>query len=171
MMSFATRVALALLMPSLVVGCSRFDAPVSVSPGNAVEGRVPVPQPDRPVDTGELTVIEPAEAVLQRDDSMRRDPFARLDLAVNRSQQLASTTATGPAFCPLQLTGVARMNGRPQAFVDGDLGAGRLREGDVGGESTNLLAPGLRVNTIDVASRQLSLAQEHGDGEELVCKF
>lgn len=169
MTTCVARVALALLMPAVAAGCSGLDAAAPLLPGSNQEVKVPVPPPNRPADTGELSIIEQPEALLQRDTSTRRDPFARFAATANPGREVASSADTEPAFCPLRLTGFGRMNGESRAFVEGEMGTGHLQEGDVGGKTTGLLAPGLRVGAIDVASRQLRLNQEQGD--EVVCEF
>lgn len=170
MTPLVARVALVWVMPALVAGCSHLHAVAPLSPSSDEEVQVTAPPPNRPADTGELSIIEQPEALLQRDTSVRHDPFARFDVtASTSSREPASAADAEPTFCPLQLKGFASMNGEPQAFVAGQMGTGRLREGDVGGETTGLLAPGLRVGAIDVASRQLRLDQE--EGEDVVCEF
>ena len=123
-----------------------------------------LPRPDQPVDLSGLTRLPTPEALRQRHTTSRPDPFAALP---------AVETGTSPAEipnCPLGLTGVAVLNGRPQAFVEGETGAGSLQPGDVGGASTDLLADGVQVVAVDVPGRQLILRQSRSQGL-VTCSF
>jgi len=123
-----------------------------------------LPRPDQPVDLSGLTRLPTPDALRQRHTTSRLDPFAALP---------AVETGTPPAEipnCPLGLTGVAVLNGRPQAFVEGETGAGSLQPGDVGGASTDLLADGVQVVAVDVPGRQLILRQSRSQGL-VTCSF
>lgn len=115
-----------------------------------------LPKPNQPVDLSGLTRLPTPEALRQRHTTSRPDPFAALPAVVTAEM---GTPPAEPPGCPLGLTGVALLNGQPQAFVEGDTGAGSLQPGDVGGVSTDLLAAGLQVAAIDVPGRQLVLRQ------------
>ena len=122
-----------------------------------------LPEPNQPVDLSGLTRLPTPDALRQRHATSRPDPFAPLPAVAT------GETATPPAetpSCPLRLTGVAVLNGQPQAFVEGEAGAGSLQPGDVGGVSTDLLAEGLQVAAVDVSGRQLIL--RHGQSEVVV---
>ncbi|HBP52841.1 MAG TPA: hypothetical protein DD643_00100 [Synechococcus sp. UBA8638] len=117
-----------------------------------------LPRPDQPVDLSGLTRLPTPDALRQRHTASRPDPFAALP---------AVETGPPPAdlpTCPLGLTGVAVLNGRPQAFVEGEMGAGSLQPGDVGGASTDLLADGVQVVAVDVPGRQLILRRSQSQG-------
>ncbi|MCY4055163.1 MAG: hypothetical protein OXF67_04710 [Cyanobacteria bacterium MAG CAR4_bin_6] len=123
-----------------------------------------LPRPDQPVDLSGLTRLPTPDALRQRHTASRPDPFAALP---------AVETGTPPAEtpnCPLELTGVAVLNGRPQAFVEGETGAGSLQPGDVGGASTDLLADGVQVVAVDVPGHQLILRQSRSRGL-VTCSF
>ena len=115
-----------------------------------------LPKPDQPVDLSGLTRLPAPEALRRRHTASRPDPFAALIPVLAAEPE---TSPAEPLSCPLGLTGVALRNGQPQAFVEGDRGAGSLQPGDTGGVSTDLLAAGLQVAAIDVPGRQLILRQ------------
>lgn len=115
-----------------------------------------LPQPNRPADLSGLTRLPTPDALRQRHTTSRSDPFAPLPAVATAE---TATPAAAPPSCPLRLTGVAVLNGQPQAFVEGEAGAGSLQPGDLGGVSTELLADGLQVAAVDVPGRQLVLRQ------------
>lgn len=122
-----------------------------------------LPKPNQPVDLSGLTRLPTPDALRQRHTASRPDPFAPLPAVATGE---TATPAAEPPSCPLRLTGVAVLNGQPQAFVEGEAGAGSLQPGDVGGVSTGLLADGLQVAAVDVSGRQLIL--RHGQSEVVV---
>ncbi|KKZ14158.1 MAG: hypothetical protein TQ37_01990 [Candidatus Synechococcus spongiarum 15L] len=111
-------------------------------------------RPDQPVDLSGLTGLPTPDALRQRHTTSRSDPFAALPAVAIAETE---TSPAEPPGCPLRLTGVTLRNGQPQAFVEGETGAGSLRPGDMGGVSTDVLADGLQVAAIDVPGRQLVL--------------
>ena len=113
-----------------------------------------LPKPNQPVDLSGLTRLPTPDALRQRHTTGRADPFAPLPAAITGEMEEVE-----PSGCPLRLTGVTLLNGQPQAFVEGEMGAGSLQPGDRGGVSTDLLADGLQVAAIDVPGRQLILRQ------------
>lgn len=113
-----------------------------------------LPKPNQPVDLSGLTRLPTPDALRQRHTTSRPDPFAPLPAVATMDIE---TPPAEPPSCPLRLTGVAVLNGQPQAFVEGEAGAGSLQPGDVGGVSTDLLADGLQVAAVDVPGRQLVL--------------
>ena len=138
--------------PPAVQIISRQETPVARS----------LPRPNQPVDLSGLTRLPTPEALRQRHTTSRADPFAALPAVVAAVAAVAAEMETlpeEPPSCPLGLTGVAVLNGQPQAFVEGETGAGSLQPGDMGGVSTDLLADGLEVAAIDVPGRQLILRQ------------
>ena len=139
--------------PTAGITTSQQDAPVAWS----------LPKPNEPVDLSGLTRLPTPDALRQRHTTSRPDPFAPLP---------AVATAEPPS-CPLQLTGVAVLNGQPRAFVEGEAGAGSLRTGDVGGVSTELLADGFQVAAVDVPGRQLVLRRSRSPHPEalVTCRF
>ena len=132
--------------PTDVEITARQDAPVAQF----------LPQPNQPVDLSGLTRLPTPDALRQRHTTSRPDPFAPLPAALTAEVEMPPGEPE-PLLCPLGLTGVALLNGQPQAFVEGEKGAGSLYPGDTGGVSTNLLADGLQVAAIDVPGRQLIL--------------
>ena len=140
--------------PPAVGGTTQQDAPLTWS----------LPEPDQPVDLSGLTRLPTPDALRQRHTTSRPDPFAPLPVAVATRE--TATPPAEPPNCPLRLTGVAVLNGQPQAFVEGEAGAGSLQPGDVGGVSTDLLTDGLQVAAVDVSRRQLVL--RHGRSEVVV---
>ncbi|MDE0647675.1 MAG: hypothetical protein F4162_03460 [Synechococcus sp. SB0676_bin_10] len=140
--------------PPAVGIITRQDVPVARS----------LPRPNQPVDLSGLTRLPTPDDLRQRHTTSRPDPFAALP---------AVETETPPAetpTCPLGLTGVAVLNGRPQAFVEGEMGAGSLHPGDRGGVSTDLLADGVQVAAVDVPGRQLILRQGRA-GTLVTCRL
>lgn len=130
--------------PPAVGMTTRQDVPVTRS----------LPRPNQPADLSGLTRLPTPDDLRQRHTSSRPDPFAALP-AMETETPPAETLLT----CPLGLTGVAVLNGQPQAFVEGEMGAGSLQPGDKGGVSTDLLADGVQVVAVDVPGRQLILRQ------------
>ncbi|KKZ11465.1 MAG: hypothetical protein TE42_07835 [Candidatus Synechococcus spongiarum SP3] len=122
-----------------------------------------LPKPNQPVDLSGLTRLPTPDALRQRHTSSRPDPFAPLPAAATAEMETSPAERPG---CPLQLTGVAVLNGQPRAFVEGEAGAGSLQPGDVGGVSTELLADGLQVAAVDVPGRQLVLRRSQSDQPE-----
>lgn len=134
---------------------TRQDAPVVWS----------LPKPNQPVDLSGLTRLPTPDALRQRHTTSRPDPFAPLPAVATAEME---TPPAEPPNCPLRLTGVTLRNGQPQAFVEGETGAGSLHPGDVGGVSTDLLADGLQVAAIDVPGRQLVLRRSRSQPQALV---
>ena len=132
--------------PAVGILTSQQDAPLAWS----------LPEPNQPVDLSGLTRLPTPDALRQRHTTSRPDPFAPLPEVATGETTLAAAPVEPPS-CPLRLTAVAVLNGRPQAFVEGAAGAGSLQPGDVGGVSTELLATGLQVAAVDVPGRQLVL--------------
>ncbi|MXZ83335.1 MAG: hypothetical protein F4Z10_06560 [Synechococcus sp. SB0666_bin_14] len=127
-----------------------------------------LPEPNRPVDLSGLTRLPTPDALRQRHTTSRPDPFAPLPVAVATGE--TATPPAEPPSCPLRLTGVAVLNDQPQAFVEGEAGAGSLQPGDVGGVSTDLLADGLQVAAVEVSEQRLVL--RHGpSGMMVTCRL
>ncbi len=160
----------------LLVACQRVDPHGGIRVEGETSMGLQLPQPNQPMDLEGLTQLPTPEALLQGNPSSRSDPFAALPTVV--ASMVASpvddgeashahglpmaggvTPAVPPLDCPLQLTGVAMVNGQPQAFVEGDTGSGAIQLGDVGGASTELLAAGWSVVAIHMAEHQLILRQ------------
>ena len=139
-------------LASVLAACQG-DTPaagITTQPDAPVEWSLPAP--NQGVDLSGLTRLPTPEDMRQRHTASRNDPFAPLS-------PLATDTVAAPPACPLRLTGLAVLNGQPQAFVETEAGAGSLGMGDAGGVSTKLLADGLQVAAIDAPGRQLVLRQ------------
>ncbi|KKZ11164.1 MAG: hypothetical protein TH68_09200 [Candidatus Synechococcus spongiarum 142] len=146
------------LLPMLVA-CQGEPPAVRITTRQETPVARSLPRPNQPVDLSGLTRLPTPEALRQRHATSRADPFAALPAAVAVVAAEMETLPEEPPSCPLGLTGVAVLNGQPQAFVEGETGAGSLQPGDMGGVSTDLLADGLEVAAIDVPGRQLILRQ------------
>ena len=141
------------LLPMLAA-CQGEPPAAGITPQQDTPVAWSLPAPNQPVDLSGLTKLPTPDALRQRHTTSRPDPFA--PLAVVATGEVATPLA---AACPVQLTGVAALNGQPQAFVEGEAGTGSLQPGDVGGVSTDLLADGWQVAAIDVPGRHLVLRQ------------
>lgn len=149
------------LLP-LLAACQGEPPAVGITPQQEAPLAWSLPEPNQPVDLSGLTRLPTPDALRQRHTTSRPDPFAPLPAVAGET----TTPPAEPPSCPLRLTGVAVLNGQPQAFVEGEAGAGSLQPGDVGGVSTDLLADGLQVAAVDVSGRQLIL--RHGQSEVVV---
>lgn len=143
------------LLPMLAA-CQGAPPAVQITTRQTAPAAWSLPKPNQPVDLSGLTRLPTPDALRQRHTTSRPDPFAALPAGVTEE---AEAPLAEPPGCPLRLTGVALLNGQPQAFVEAGTGAGSLRLGDMGGVSTDLLADGVQVAAIDVPGRQLVLRQ------------
>lgn len=144
------------------------DVGITITTQQEVPVAWSLPEPNQPVDLSGLTRLPTPDALRQRHTTRRPDPFAPLPVAVATRE--TATPPAEPRSCPLRLTGVAVLNGRPQAFVEGEVGAGSLQPGDTGGVSTDLLTNGLQVAAVDVSGQKLVL--RHGpSGMMVTCRL
>ena len=154
------------LLP-LLAACQGQPPAVGITSQKEVSVVWSLPEPDQPVDLSGLTRLPTPEVLRERQTTSRSDPFASLPAAT--TGKTAAAAVESPS-CPLRLTGVAVLNGQPQAFVEGEAGAGSLQQGDVGGVSTDLLTDGFQVAAVDVSGRQLVLRQSHSEAV-VTCKL
>tara|TARA_B100000965_G_C19373112_1_gene661247 strand:- start:33 stop:512 length:480 start_codon:yes stop_codon:yes gene_type:complete len=75
------------------------------------------------------------------------DPFSKVSSSKNKIKGLT-------------LTGIIVFDAKQYALVEYKEKSGSLTKGDIGGKTTNLLPDGIKVKTIDLVNKQLTLIQD-----------